>query len=75
MSDMIFSNRKKKSSYISESKRDNSISLDKKISRSNSILPYYFEKKDIEMLDLWIKLLDKIDILDNSMSLDEAIQD
>ena len=74
MSDMIFSNRKKKSSYISESKRDNSISLDKKISRSNSILPYYFEK-DIEMLDLQIKLLDKIDISDNSMSLDEAIQD
>ena len=74
MSDMIFSNRKKKSSYISESKRDNSISLDKKISRSNSTLPYYFEK-DIEMLDLQIKLLDKIDILDNSMSLDEANQD
>ena len=75
MSDMIFSNRKKKSSYISESKRDNSISLlDKKISRSNSILPYYFEK-DIEMLDLQIKLLDKIDLSDNSMSLDEAIQD
>ena len=74
MSDMIFSNRKKKSSYISESKRDNSISLDKKISRSNSTLPYYFEK-DIEMLDLQIKLLDKIDISDNSMSLDEAIQD
>ena len=65
MSDMIFSNKKKKSSYISESKRDNSISLDKKISRSNSTLPYYFEK-DIEMLDLQIKLLDKID--DNSMS-------
>ena len=74
MSDTIISNEKKKSSYISESKRDNSISLDKKISRSNSILPYYFEK-DIEMLDLQIKLLDKIDISDNSMSLDEAIQD
>ena len=74
MSDMIFSNRKKKSSYISESKRDNSISLDKKISRSNSTLPYYFEK-DIEMLDLQIKLLDKIDISYNSMSLDEDIQD
>ena len=67
MSDMIISNEKKKSSYISESKRDNSISLDKKISRSNSTLPYYFEK-DIEMLDLQIKLLDKIDISDNSMS-------
>ena len=74
MSDTIISNEKKKSSYISESKRDNSISLDKKITRSNSILPYYFEK-DIEMLDLQIKLLDKIDISDNSMSLDEAIQD
>ena len=62
------------SDLIISNERDNSISLDKKISRSNSILPYYFEK-DIEMLDLQIKLLDKIDISDNSMSLDEAIQD
>ena len=74
MSDMIISNGKKKSDSISKSKRDNSISFDEKISRANSILPCYFEK-DIEMLDLQIKLLDKIDILDNSMSLDEAIQD
>ena len=74
MSDMIISNGKKKSNYISESKRENSISLDEKISRSNSILPSLFEK-DIEMSDLRINLLDKIDILDNPMSLDEAIQD
>ena len=45
---------------------------DEKISRSISILPYYIEK-DIEMYDLQIKLHDKIDILDNSMSIDEAI--
>ena len=69
MSDMIISKGKKKSNYISKSKRENSISFDEKISRSNSILPYYLEK-DIEMLDLRIKLLDKID---NSMSLDAAI--
>ena len=68
MSDMIISNGKKKSNCISKSKRDDSISFDEKISRSNSILPYNFEKKDIEMLDLLIKLLDKIYILDNSMS-------
>ena len=74
MSDMIISNRKKKSNYISKSKRENSISLDEKISRSNSILPSLFEK-DIEMSDLRINLLDKIDILDNSMSLYEANQD
>ena len=74
MSDMIISNEKKKSHYISESKRENSLSFDERISRANSILPCYFEK-DIEMLDLQIKLLDKIDILENSMSLDEAIQD
>ena len=73
MSDMIISKRKKKSNYISKSKRENSISFNEKISRANSILPYYFEK-DIEMLDLQIKLLDNINILDNSMSLDEAIQ-
>ena len=71
MSDMIISNEKKKSHYISESKRENSISFDKKISRANSILPLYFEK-DIEMSDLQIKLIDKID---NSMNLDEANQD
>jgi len=35
----------------------------------------YFEKKDIEMSDLSIKLIDDIDINDNSMNLDEAIQD
>ena len=74
MSDMIISDGKKKSNDISKSKRENSISLDEKISRSNSILPSLFEK-DIEMSDLRINLLDKIDILDNPMSLDEAIQD
>ena len=51
MSDMIISNGKKKYNYIPKSKRDNSISFDEKISRSNSILPYYFDE-DIEMLDL-----------------------
>ena len=50
MSDMIISNRKKKSNYISKSKRENSISFNDEISRANGILPYYFEK-DIEMLD------------------------
>ena len=74
MSDMIISNGKKKSNYISKSKRENSISFDEKISRANSILPCYFDK-NIEMSDLQIKLLDKINILDNSMSLDEANQD
>ena len=63
------------SDLIISNERDNSISSDEKTSRSNSILPYCFEKKDIEMSDLQIKLLDKIDIYDNSMSLDEAIQD
>ena len=67
MSDMIISDGKKKSNNISKSKRENSISLDEKISRSNSILPSHFEKKDIEMSDLQIKLLDKIDIYDNSI--------
>ena len=74
MSDMIISDGKKKSNNVSKSKRENSISLDEKISRSNSILPSLFEK-DIEMSDLRINLLDKIDILDNSMSLYEANQD
>ena len=67
MSDMIISNGKKKSNFISKS------SFDEKISRSNSILPYHFEKKDIEMSDLRIKLPDKKDTLDDFMSLDEAI--
>ena len=62
MNDMIISNGKKRSNYISKSKRENSISFDEKISRSNSILPYYYFEKEIEMLDLRIKLLDKIDI-------------
>ena len=61
MSDMITSNGKKNSNNISKSKRDNSISFDKRISQSNSIPPYHLEK-DIEMLDLRKKLLDKIDI-------------